>query len=581
MKRLRSAGKASIAVLAALAATLAALIGPDLLLGPMRADPSNIYDIESWIAVLAIGFVVLLMPSRRARVAAIVLIVLSQFIWLGSHRYFGSPLRHDQILLFFSEMRDTGAGFLSEWRVLAPAGLASLGAGTLLYWLHGRAGGLRLPRLRGAGLVLVIGLLFAAGRWGLWHNLVVNFSGDRSASVIGPFHAAVTAARFAFAPPPAPPPGVVSTPAAWRVLAPASEPVTVLMVMGESINPRHLSLMGYAQPTTPNLVAWQSSAPGGMVMSARYGFSAGVATLASVPSFVRSAAVPIGSTANGVNLFELAKASGFKSWFLSAQNRHFLDTAGGAPGAARVETLDEHEATYERVHDDYLIDYVRDATLDPATREFIFVHQRVNHVQYEKNCSHLSAFAGSDKVPSGPKAERRITNYDAGLTCWDRNVAALVEQVAKRPGAVYVFVTADHNELMGEQGLWGHLHPVLENALVPYILLTNRPDSDVARAFAEMPVPSFFHLSRSVARALDVDLEAPGLARDTFFVNRTLPFGLAGYMQIKQLHPGEFEVRQFDSSGRGHGEQTVRFDDVALSDSRVRAQLSRTTAGMR
>ena len=55
---------------------------------------------------------------------------------------------------------------------------------------------------------------------------------------------------------------------------------------------------------------------------------------------------------------------------------------------------------------------------------------------------------------TGSTDDRRRAAYDNGLRCWDRDVTVLVEPFLKRRGAVYIVITADHSELMAENGSW-------------------------------------------------------------------------------------------------------------------------------
>ncbi len=63
--------------------------------------------------------------------------------------------------------------------------------------------------------------------------------------------------------------------------------------------------------------------------------------------------------------------------------------------------------------------------------------------------------------------DRRRAAYENGLRCWDRNVADLANVFLGSKGAVHILITADHSEMMGENGLWGHSQPELRVALAP------------------------------------------------------------------------------------------------------------------
>jgi glucan phosphoethanolaminetransferase (alkaline phosphatase superfamily) len=347
------------------------------------------------------------------------------------------------------------------------------------------------------------------------------------------------------------------------------EPVTVVVIMGESINPSRLSLFGAKRETTPNLTAWASKPPAGFTMIPRVGFSAGVSTRASVPSFIRTSFIPVEGEQRGINLFDLARRQGFKSWVFSAQSDRYESAAGGAVGVERLVAREGNEKTFDRVKDDYLVELVRSVS-SKSPYQFFFIHQRVNHIPYLWNCAHLAGAVsrfthGADVGPKYSEGEQRLASYDDGLRCWDRNVAALVSAFLDRPGAVQIIITADHNELMGEDGLFGHLHPVLRGAAVPFILITNRSDSAVANAFRAMSPRSFYNLTRVVATAFGADIETPHVT-SSFYFNSTLPFGNAGYLEVEQVSPWHFVVASFNRDGSSNRTRSVDLSDVGSAE---------------
>ena len=97
--------------------------------------------------------------------------------------------------------------------------------------------------------------------------------------------------------------------------------------------------------------------------------------------------------------------------------------------------------------------------------QFYFIHQRSNHVPYI--CDITDEIADRREVRGKPQAvlnitqptrsqKRRHKNYKRGLLCYDKSLDELLSRLEKRPGALYIFMTADHNEMMGGDGLWGH-----------------------------------------------------------------------------------------------------------------------------
>ena len=81
------------------------------------------------------------------------------------------------------------------------------------------------------------------------------FPGKHTASMYGPFQAAVGAVRMGLTHVAADNLNVIGQTQPQTPLD--AEPVTVVVIMGESINPSRLSLYGFKADTTPHLAGWR------------------------------------------------------------------------------------------------------------------------------------------------------------------------------------------------------------------------------------------------------------------------------------------------------------------------------------
>jgi glucan phosphoethanolaminetransferase (alkaline phosphatase superfamily) len=447
------------------------------------------------------------------------------------------------------------------------------GTGALLFLLQRRDVGSGTLRDWAGGYVMSLLLLVSAGYWLTHKRFVVTIPGAQTFSALGPYQASVSLVRL-LASPVAASPGMQVADQTVAPVALEEEPVTVVVVMGEGVSPLRLSLFGFKDETTPRLSAWNANPPAGFELISKIGFSGGVATFGSVPSFIKMAYWPVESEWRGVNLFDLAHRSGFKSWYFSAQSRHFLDAAGGAPGSDRVVTDQGNVERLARQHDDMLVDLAREVPAVPK-RRFVFFHQRVNHSNYTSHCSHLPAEEKAAlyaiKTSDNSRDAMRRNAYDNGLRCWDRNVDELAKVFLSSPGAVYIFATADHGEMMGEHGLWGHSQPDMRVAQVPMLLMTNRPKSVIARRFAGLAVPNWYELSRLVAAAMGHDVGTPNAREGRFYLNTTMPFGRSGYMEVDHIAAARFKVRHFTREGHKRSETEVALPELAAANAAAAA----------
>ena len=517
------------------------------------------YSVQSAVrykAVLFTAVAALLIStakSRRFRMAAIAFLVINQLIWTGYVVYFGQPLSPEHLLLVQYEAADTLLGVLDGWHSLLPWGFALLASAAALFVLQWPEGDYSQWRSRISDVSFVVLLIAAVVSWVAHPRIDAAFPGKHTASIYGPLQAAVGVVRM----------GLTQVAAnelnvrrqTQHPMPRDAEPVTVVVVMGESINAARVSALGFKADTTPGLAKWRATPPDGFTFIPQIGFSGGLDTYASVPGFLRAAYWPIQAQEFGVNLFELAHQQGFKSWYFSAQTLNFLEAAGGAPHAERIATVAD---------DDDLVKLAQDA--DSADNSFIFLHQRVNHTPYMNNCASGPDGLHIFNTATGSTDDRRRAAYDNGLRCWDHDVTALVEPFLKRKGAVYIFITADHSELMAENGSWGHGFSDLRVAMVPMMLLTNRPQSDVATVFKSLSPPTSYRLAQTVALAFGVRLETPDVSESRFFLNSTMPFALAGFMEVQQTRPGVYAVKRFARNGQLLGEEVSKLPEIAAAN---------------
>lgn len=549
-------------------ATFGLFILPDLAFHLAGYPTAAVRKPESLLLAALFAITISIAIPFRQRVLAIGAVLFSQLLWLGCIAYFGKALGPEQILLSASEAADITSGILYGWRPLLPAIALTLLTGGALLALH------RIPVDRqGLGRLATIAMFWIAlagctTYWVTHKRAAVLVPGAQTWSALGPYLAFIGATRIALSKV-SPPPGVTIQDPVVKPLPMGDEPTTVVVIMGEGITPVRLSHFGHPEATSPRLDAWKTNPPAGFELISKIGFAGGVATLGSVPSFIKLSYWPVEGEIRGQNLFDLAKAQNFKTWYLSAQSRHFLEVAGGARNAELVFAEQGNVEQFAAKHDDVLLDLAHAIPQDGG-RRFVFFHQRVNHSHYTNHCSHLpkeekSAIYGGRAADGSSEARRRAA-YDTGLRCWDRNAALLADAFTHHPGAVYIFITADHSEMMGEDGLWGHSMANLKVALVPVLLLTNRPDSDIAARFRAMNPPTGYDVARLVARALGSDIETPGNAQNRFFFNTTMPFGRSGYFDVDILSPDRFRMKRFSKEGKLLETSTVDLPNVKAAN---------------
>ena len=297
---------------------------------------------------------------------------------------------------------------LDGWRSFLPWRLALLAGAAALFVLQWREGANARWRSRISGFTFVSAGHRGDGVWMVQPRIDVAFPGKHTASIYGPSRR--WSAPFAWASRKVAADSLNIRGQTQQQVPLDAEPVTVVVVMGESINAARLSVFGFKADTTPGIAKWRAAPPEGFTFIPQIGFSGGLDTYASVPGFLRAAYWPVQAQKFGVNLFELAHQQGFKSWYPVGADFE-LPRSRGRRAARRA-----HRHGRERRRSRHLGERVPAA----SGNSFIFVHQRVNHTPYMNNCASgpdgLHIFDTKRARPTTDGARLTTTACAAGIT---------------------------------------------------------------------------------------------------------------------------------------------------------------------
>lgn len=313
-----------------------------------------------------------------------------------------------------------------------------------------------------------------------------------------------------------------------RELAVPVSPMTVVVVMGESLTPNHMSLFGYDRKTTPFLESLSSSQD----FYFGKGYSAANATRSSLPMFFTLQYHPLDENRlrkQDTNLFLLAKRHGFTTYYLSAQNSNCLN--GVNLGSIDVMiTSDSRPEVFENDKDEGLLRLVREI---PANgKRFIVIHQRNVHLPYQENIEHRPEFHHFTNQGQS-FAEVSINNYDNAVLYADFLYRELLAELKeKSKGPLLIFFTSDHGENLGENNHWGHDQLDLVSPLVPIMVYAQGDDRGFLQGIRKDPPVNHYQLGKIVARVLGYDIRNPAEKSARVYVNGVASLGRSGFMQF-------------------------------------------------
>jgi len=318
-----------------------------------------------------------------------------------------------------------------------------------------------------------------------------------------------------------------------------SDKVNIVVVMGESASLNHMSLYGYGRKTTPNLDAL---AAGDDNFVFKTGISAANATRSSLPLFYNVQYHPLDMnmvTNQPANLFKLAKSQGFKTFYISAQNINCLNGVN-ASYIDYVAAFDNNEDLFRQKKDDAILELMKGLKL--SDRNFIILHQRNAHPPYASNYSHRPEF---NVFPTENQSREvyQVNSYDNSMLYSDWLYSEIIKYFKTLSGKwkSYVFISSDHGEMFGENGLWGHNHLDVEDFKVPFIYYGIGADTEFTKEMKSLNIATHYDLGNYIAELFGLEIINPGQKKGVYYLNGVAAYGRSGYMSFNVNSAGLIE----------------------------------------
>lgn len=263
----------------------------------------------------------------------------------------------------------------------------------------------------------------------------------------------------------------------WEPRYAGPQQKTVVFVIGESSNRSDWSLFGYERQTTPMLEAMRDR----LVLFPDTVSSFG-STIVEVTRLLTGASHSIGGkwkTDPDVSL--LAKAAGYKVFWLTNQNDFYINTVFGREADYFKLVNNGLGQRSDTSIDENLLPEIDKALKDPAKLKFIVVHSIGSHQHY--GLRYPEKFAKFDNVDDavtkamaekwGKLRDARNT-YDNSILYTDFFLSSVIGQLDKaaNPNADMLYVS-DHAQEVGHfTSLWGHNFKLESGFTVPMFLWT-------------------------------------------------------------------------------------------------------------
>ena len=289
---------------------------------------------------------------------------------------------------------------------------------------------------------------------------------------------------------------------------------SIILAIGESLNPHHVSALGYERDTTPELKALLQQYQG----TGRLIVSNAVSTRVAIPMLVNNLREPDNYGAyksKSTNIFANAKKQGYQTAFISAQGLEGLSNWIG------IHDIDLWEDTQIRPAPDVGADVVLTPSVEKATldwnKPFLMVlNSRAPHIPYERNIP--QGFAKFSTPRLSDDVAQKKNEYDDAVRLYDKELASAIRTaLAKSKLPVLVFITSDHGERVGDNGLFGHSVVEMPIAQVPFLYFSNDPAYAMKEISPQVPL-NHYQVATLINKMLGYDVSNPNQKDDSFFI---------------------------------------------------------------
>ena len=228
----------------------------------------------------------------------------------------------------------------------------------------------------------------------------------------------------------------------------------IILVLGESLTPNHMSLFGYERETTPYLKSLKDDEN----FSYFRGIASGVSTDVALALFMNNTYGVRGSedVIKGERcLFKLAKESGFTTHFYSTQSKQQLRYVINSICPSFIDDykdlyildpeIDDPDTASDLTSIDYLPSQMQG-------NHFYVLHQRGTHGPYNLRYPQYEA----KFEITGDFQKDRVNHYDNGVVQFDKYMEKLINKIKVYDRSTLIVYLSDHGEGLGEENVWGH-----------------------------------------------------------------------------------------------------------------------------
>ncbi|SJZ57171.1 heptose-I-phosphate ethanolaminephosphotransferase [Cetobacterium ceti] len=258
---------------------------------------------------------------------------------------------------------------------------------------------------------------------------------------------------------------------------------TYVLIIGESFNRNHSSLYGYKRDTQPYL---DSQVKSGNLYVFKDVISPHYFTRETLKKLVTTTAWDNKiKFSNSINLVDIMKKAGFKTYWLSNQEDFAFKGASLSSVIHRADEVEFTESYYsdtkDKLMDEALLPLVDKISRDKNRKKFIVIHLFGSHREYIKRYPKEFTRYNLNECPSFfseiQKRNKEMVNaYDNSIYYNDFIIKNIITKLEKTNPNMAVLYLSDHGQSLGEKiDYFGNLDPNREpsGVEIPFMIWTS------------------------------------------------------------------------------------------------------------
>lgn len=234
---------------------------------------------------------------------------------------------------------------------------------------------------------------------------------------------------------------------------------TYIFIIGESFTKHHSSLYGYPRETNPYMNSLKKK--GELVI-----FN----DVVSPHHFTRETLKKLVTTyahdsqnnfENSINIIDIMKKAGFKTYWISNQENFTFRGAGLSAIASRADSTTFTEEYFiqdrnEKIYDGYVLPLLKQAIDDTsASKKFIIIHLFGSHVSYQARYPREFLTFSLNEIPSffnsfQKKNKEIVNHYDNSLVYNDYIIKSIIENSKIKNTNSFILYLSDHGQTLFE-----------------------------------------------------------------------------------------------------------------------------------